>query len=113
MLNLINVFFDVRVIMHRDTLLIMKPTRCTNFMNLFLERNSTCFGQFLCPSSGVFHCTHSSVVCHTGLLTACKQNPDPDPDPARKVSTNLYDIYHCCVYSEKLLMLDRGTVRNI
>jgi len=23
------------------------------------------------------------------------------PDPARKLSTNLYDIYHCCVYSEK------------
>jgi len=23
-----------------------------------------------------------------------------------------YDIYHCCVYSEKLLMMDRGTVRN-
>ena len=22
------------------------------------------------------------------------------------------DIYHCCVYSEKLLMMDRGTVRN-
>jgi len=29
-------------------------------------------------------------------------------DPARKVSTKLYDIYHCCVYSEKLLMMDRG-----
>ena len=28
------------------------------------------------------------------------------PDPAHK----LYDIYHCCVYSEKLLMMDRGTV---
>ena len=25
----------------------------------------------------------------------------------------LYDIYHCCVYSEKLLMMDRGTVRNM
>jgi len=25
----------------------------------------------------------------------------------------VYDIYHCCVYSEKLLMVDRGTVRNI
>jgi len=25
---------------------------------------------------------------------------------------NLYYIYHCCVYSEKLLMMDRGTVRN-
>jgi len=23
------------------------------------------------------------------------------PDPARKLSTNLYDIYHCCVYGEK------------
>ena len=35
------------------------------------------------------------------------------PDPASKVSANLYDIYHCCVYSEKLLMMDRGTVRNM
>jgi len=22
-------------------------------------------------------------------------------DPARKLSANLYDIYHCCVYTEK------------
>ena len=35
------------------------------------------------------------------------------PDPACKLSTNLYDIYHCCVYSEKLLLMDRGTVRNM
>jgi len=35
------------------------------------------------------------------------------PDPARKLSANLYDIYHCCVYSEKLLMMDRRTVRNM
>jgi len=33
--------------------------------------------------------------------------------PSRKLSANLYDIYHCCVYSEKLLMMDRGTVRNM
>ena len=26
---------------------------------------------------------------------------------------NLYDIYHSCVYSEELLMLDGGTVRNM
>ena len=32
---------------------------------LFLEWNSTCFGQFLCPSSGVNHCTYSSGLCHT------------------------------------------------
>ena len=35
------------------------------------------------------------------------------PDPARKLSANLYDIYNCCVYSEKLLIMDRGTVRNM
>ena len=35
------------------------------------------------------------------------------PDPARKLLANLYDIYHCCVHSEKLLMMDRGTVRNM
>jgi hypothetical protein len=34
------------------------------------------------------------------------------PDPARKLSAELYDIYHCYVYSEKLLMMDRRIVRN-
>jgi len=34
-------------------------------------------------------------------------------DPVRKLSANLYDIYICCVYSEKLLMMDRGTARNM
>ena len=32
---------------------IIKPTRSTNFSNLFVECDSTWFGQFLCPSSGV------------------------------------------------------------
>jgi len=41
--------------------------------------------------TGVFHCTYSNVIHHTGLLTACK------------LSANLYDVYHCCAYSEKLL----------
>jgi len=36
---------------------------------------------------------------HLLLLTSCQQN--------------LYDIYHCCVYSEKLLTMGRGTVRNV
>jgi len=35
------------------------------------------------------------------------------PDPAHKLSAKLYDMYHCCVYIEKLLMMDRGTVRNM
>ena len=34
-------------------------------------------------------------------------------DPAPQLSANLYDIYHCCVYSEKLPMMGGGTVRNM
>jgi len=30
-----------------------------------------------------------------------------------KISAYLYDIYHCFVYSEKLLMMDRETVQNM
>jgi len=66
--------YDVYVTVHCVKFLIIKPIRCTNFSNLFLEWNSTCFGQFFCPSSGVFHCTHSNAICHTGLLTACEQD---------------------------------------
>jgi len=31
-------------------------------------------------------------------------------DICEQLSAYLYDIYHRCVYSEKLLMMDRGTV---
>ena len=55
---------------------IIKPTRCVNFTNLFLEWNTKCLGQFLCPSLGVFHCTHSNGIYHKGLLTACEQDQD-------------------------------------
>jgi len=46
-----------------------------------------------------------------GSFSLCTQQFHPDP--ARKLSANLYDIYHCCVHSEKLPMMDRGTIRNI
>jgi len=35
------------------------------------------------------HCTLSNGICHIY-----------QDGPARKLSTNLYDIYHCWVYSE-------------
>ena len=31
-------------------------------------------------------------------VTACEQFR---PDPTRKLSANLYDIYHCCAYGER------------
>ena len=46
---------------------------------------------------------------YTGIWTELQFHPDS----ARKLSANLYDIYHCTVYSEKLLMMDIGTVRNM
>ena len=62
--------FDVHVTVHHDKFLIIKPTRCTHFSNSFLEWNSTCFRQFLCPSSGVFHCTHSNEYMSADSLRA-------------------------------------------
>jgi hypothetical protein len=73
---------DVHLTVRRDKSLIIKPTRCTNFSNLFSEWNSICFGQFLCPSSGVQHCTHSNGICQTGLLTACEQDQDGTAVPS-------------------------------
>jgi len=35
------------------------------------------------------------------------------PDSPRKLSAKLYDIYHCYVYSEKFLVMDRETARNM
>ena len=29
------------------------------------------------------------------------------------LSANLYDIYNCCVYSKKFVMMDIGTARNM
>ena len=54
--------FDVHVTVHRDKFLKIKPTRCTDFSYLFLEWNSTCFGQFLCTSSGVLFTVHTAMV---------------------------------------------------
>ena len=75
-----------------------------------MEWNSTCFWQFLCPWSGFFHCSHNNGICHTGLLTAYEQE---QMLLLTSCQHKLYDIYHCCVYSEKLLMIDKGTVGNM
>jgi len=76
--------------------LTIKPTRCTNFSILFLEWNSTCFKQFLCPSSGVFHCTHSNIICHTDFLTVSEQDQDI-PSCSHDVSKLVWHIPLLCV----------------
>ena len=56
---------------HRDKFLIIEPNRCTDFSKVFIWNETIFFGQFLSPSSGVFHCAHSNGICITSInLTA-------------------------------------------
>jgi hypothetical protein len=57
--------------------LVIKPTRFTNFSNLFWNETLNVSDSSSLHHQEFFHC-----------------------DPARKLSTNLYDIYHRWVYSE-------------
>ena len=68
--------FYVRVALHRNKFLFNKTNRRTNFPNLFLSRNSTRFGRFLCPPSGLFHCTFGTGIRHAGLMTTFKHELD-------------------------------------
>ena len=56
---------------------------------------------------------YMSYRLHLQLASRIRTELQFRPDPARKLSANLYNIYYCCVYSEKFLMMDRGTVRNM
>ena len=82
--------------------LIIKPTRCTNFLKIILGMKLY-----------MFRTVPLSIIRRFSLYTQqWYMSYRFHPNPARKLSANLYDIYHCCVYSEKLVM-DRGTVRNM
>jgi len=55
------------VTVHRNQFLYNKTNQMHQLHKFIVAWNSTCFGQFPCPSSGIFHCTLSNGVCHTGL----------------------------------------------
>ena len=52
-----------------------------------------------------FYCTHSNGICHTSLLTVYEQVRDGS------VLILLASCHQTCVYSARLLMIDRGTLR--
>ena len=76
---------------------IIKPTKCINFPKLFRHETLHVSDSSSAHHQEFIHCTLSTGICHTGLKTAFEQDY---PGPARKPSTNLYDIYQCRVYSE-------------
>jgi len=64
------------------------------------------FGQFLCPSSVVFPCTHSSGIYHTGLL--CVQGKTPGQRNCLK-----HVEFHSKNIFEKLVHLVGFIIRNL
>jgi hypothetical protein len=78
----------------------IKPTRCTNFTNLFCHE-TTCFGQFVCPSSGVYSLYTQKWYMSYRFVDSFRGGP----------ICMTYTIAECTVH--KLLMMDRRTVRNM
>jgi len=67
------------------------------FHKFILSRNCTCFGQFVCPSSGVLSMYTQKWYMSYSFVDTFRAGAYA---PARKLSTKLYDIYHFWVYSE-------------
>ena len=104
--------FDVHVTVHRDKFRIIKPTRCTNFSILFWNETL-----HVSDSSSVHHqeyfTVHTAMIYVIQLASRIRMELQFHPDPTCKLPANRYDVHHCCVYSEILLMMDRRTVRNM
>ena len=52
---------------------IIKPTRCTNFTNLFWHETPHVSDSSSVHHQEFIHCTLSNGICHTGLYTAFEQ----------------------------------------
>jgi hypothetical protein len=98
-------------------ILIIKPTSCTDFSNLFWNETL-----HVSDSSSVNHqeffTVHTTMVY---VIQVCWQLSGRIRMGLRGVTSwscpkAVYKPvwhYHCCVNSEKLLMMDTGTVRNM
>ena len=68
-------------------------------------KTNTQFGPYLAQlflESEIFQTKVIEIIkTHFTFNKACEQDQDVHPDPARKLSANLYDIYHCCVCTVK------------
>ena len=64
---------------------IIKPTRCTNFTNLFWHETLHVSDSSSAHHQDLIHCTLDTGICHTGLKTAFEQDHH---GPAWKLSSN-------------------------
>jgi hypothetical protein len=62
---------------------------------IIFEGKSTCFGKFLCPSSGDFHCKHSNVTRYTGFSDSLQAELGSWLQAVRKKNCIIYTIAIC------------------
>jgi hypothetical protein len=82
-----------------------------------LLQNSTCFGQPLCPWSGVLYCTFGTGKFRAGFWWALRSRVRMELVPSwlclEMVINKLHETYQCRMYSRGLLMMGREDGRNM
>ena len=71
---------------------VIKPTRCTNFTNLFCHETLHVSDSSSVHHQEFIHCTLSNGICHTGLLTAFEQDQDGTAVPSWSCSKAVWHI---------------------
>ena len=71
---------------------VIKPTRCTNFINLFCHETPHVSDSSSVHHQEFIHCTLSNGICHTGLKTAFEQDQDGTAVPSWSCSKAVYEL---------------------
>ena len=77
--------------METPKFLFNKTNRRTNFSKFIFVKKLYMFRQFLCPSSGVFHCTFGTGICHASMLTASSTSRMDDGQRTRPNNVEFLD----------------------
>jgi len=109
--------FYVHVTVHRNKFLYNKTNQMHYFHKFILAWNSTCFGQFVCPSSGVHSLYTQQWYMSYRFVDSCRAGPGWNCSSILVLLESClqtcmtYTIAECTV--SELLMMDGGTVRNM
>jgi len=101
--------FYVHVTVHRNKFLCNKTNQMHQFHKFTPTWNSTCFGQSLCPSSEVYSLYTRHWYMSNRFEVSCSSILVLLENSLQTCMT--YTCTECTV--NKLLMMDRGTARNM
>ena len=90
---------------------VIKSTRCTNFTISFLAWNSTTFGQFVCPSSGVYSLYTQRLYISYRLVDSFRAGPGSSIlFLLDRCLINTKKLYHISYISFKIVLLSNHTL---